>query len=218
MTKIKICGIKERDHALFAARAGADFIGLVFAPGRRQITEQKAIDISASLRTLRQRPFLTGVFVNSPHNEINRIAARCGLDWVQLSGDEDWDYCRRVELPVIKAVHIHKDTSIAQMLKTIERGYSLIGSERLIFLLDTGLKDAYGGTGVTFNWELAQEIISQHPVIVAGGLNPENVTELITRYAPWGVDVSTGVETNGQKDTGRIEAFIQAVRPTEKEQ
>ena len=217
MTRVKICGITQNEHALAAARAGADFIGLVFAPSKRRITAEKAAELIDAVRWLKPRPLVAGVFVNTAANEINSIADRCRLDWVQLSGDEDWDYCNRIERPIIKAIHIHADVSASRVLDTAEQGYRIIGRERLIFLLDTGMKDAYGGTGVKFNWETAREIIYRYPVIIAGGLNPENVGELIDRFNPWGVDVSSGVEVAGYKDSGRIEAFITAVRSSEKE-
>ena len=210
MTKIKICGVTTCEQALAVARAKADFTGLV-------LQEEQAAEIAEILRWLKPRPLIAGIFVNTSIDEINRIAGKCRLDWVQLSGDEDWEYCTHIERPVIKAIHIYKGASAKQVLHTAEEGYRIIGRDRLIYLLDTGVKDAYGGTGLKFNWDIARQIISRYPVIIAGGLNPENVGDLIARFNPWGVDVSSGVEVHGQKEASMIEAFVQAVRSSEKE-
>ena len=217
MTRIKICGVTGVDPAIAAALAGADFVGLVFAPSRRQITVEKALEISQALRLAKPRPLIAGVFVNHSIKEINRIANKCHIDWVQLSGNEDWQSCREIERPIIKAIHIYDDISEAEVLRTAEQGYRIIGRDRLIFLLDTGVKNAYGGTGIPFNWDVAGAIIARYPVIMAGGLNPENVGSLIERLAPWGVDVSTGVETNGRKDIEKIKTFVLTVRSAQKE-
>ncbi len=218
MTRVKICGITDQEHALGAAEAGADILGMVFAASKRQITEEKACEIASALRLLRGRPLVAGVFVNRPEQEVNRIAEACRLDWVQLSGHEDWDYCRHIARPIIKAIHVHPGATARDVLDTALQGYRILGRDRLIYLLDTGMKDMYGGTGVKFNWEIAREIIVRYPVIIAGGLNAENVGRLIAGYGPWGVDVSTGVEHNGRKDIGRMEAFIRAVRCEDKEE
>ncbi len=215
MTKVKICGISDMEHALAAAKAGADFIGLVFAQSSRQIAVDTALRITGELLRLSPRPEIAGVFVNAPVEEVNRIAGYVRLDRVQLSGDETWEYCSRIIKPVIKAVHVSEHTGTQEMINYIDEGYRVIGRQRLVFLLDTKTDEAYGGTGVTFDWSRAKEVSAKYHVIVAGGLNGDNVKELIDDVRPWGVDVSSGVETDGMKDTGRIEAFIRAVREIE---
>ena len=212
MIRVKICGITEIEHALIASEAGTDFLGLVFAQSRRRVSQEKALQIVEAIHKQKKHPSMVGVFVNMPAEEVNRITEYCQLDLVQLSGDEDWRYCQQIERPVIKVIHIKKNYTAKNIISGIESGYILSLKQKPICLLDTMIEDAYGGTGQTFNWQLAAEVSARFPVIIAGGLAPENVAKLVREVKPWGVDVSTGVETDGRKDAVKIKNFIKAVR------
>jgi phosphoribosylanthranilate isomerase len=211
MTRVKICGIKEKAHALGASRAGADFIGLVLAPSPRQITVVKAQEIVSAIREQNEPVAVVGVFVNMPAPAVNRIARACNLDWVQLSGIETWAYCQMIDRPLIKVVHI-EDQSPEEVSYRLAQGDEALSRQEHRYLLDSRIGEQYGGTGVTFDWNLAGEVAREFPLIIAGGLTPENVGEAIKTAAPWGVDVSSGVEVDGVKSTIRIKAFIEAVR------
>jgi len=212
VTKIKICGLSEVQHALAAAEAGADFLGLVFAPSRRQVSAEKALQVVEAVRALNPSQVVVGVFVNSAADEVNRIADYCHLEWVQLSGDETWHYCQQIERPIIKTVHVSNTRTSEEISSEIAIGHQLLPQKDFVCLLDSRVADTYGGTGQAFDWQLARGVSTTFPVLIAGGLNPTNVGQMIREIQPWGVDVSSGVETNGQKDTAKIKAFIQAVK------
>lgn len=218
MTRVKICGIKEKVHALAAAEAGADFIGLVFAPSPRQVTLTQAQEIARVIKGHSNTIEVVGVFVNMPAPVVNRTAHSCSLDWVQLSGDESWAYCQQINQPLIKAVRIRQEERPEEICDYLAAGAGILSSQRYIYLLDSQIEGKYGGTGMTFDWSLAQRVAEQFPVIIAGGLTAENVTLAIEITAPWGVDTSSGVETDGVKDTTKIKAFIEAVRRADERQ
>ena len=212
MTRIKICGIKEEEHAMAIAGAGVDFIGLMFAESPRKVTPARAEKIVAALKDSKAAIQTVGVFVNTHAGKINRIAEKCNLDWVQLSGDEPWGFCREIERPVIKVVRVSRNNRPEQVLRDLEYGNKILGKKKHMFHLESNASDKYGGSGMKFDWELAKPIAERFPVIVAGGLTPDNVAEAIKVISPWGVDVSTGVETKGVKDMTKIMKFIEAVR------
>jgi phosphoribosylanthranilate isomerase len=210
LTRVKICGITKVSHAQAAIEAGADLIGVVFAPSPRQVIQEKAGEIVAEVK--KHNRLAVGVFVNIPATEANAVAADCGLDWVQLSGDETWEYCRQIEKPVIKAIHISSEWDGKKLLAYLEEGQKKLGNRSPIYLLDTFAEQKYGGTGKVFTWEIARRAVADYPVIIAGGLHPGNAGEVVSDLRPWGVDVSSGVETKGVKDVAKIKAFIRAVR------
>ncbi len=212
MTRVKICGIKDEACALVAVEGGADFVGLVFAPSTRQVTPTQAQEIANAVRKGSGTTELVGVFVNMPAPEVNKTADFCGLDWVQLSGDEPWEYCCQITKPIIKAVRLRQGQNAQEICAVLDTGTRVLDNRKHIYLLDTQVKGKYGGTGIAFNWELAQQVAERFPVIIAGGLTPENVARAIEVIAPWGVDISSGVEIGGTKHPARIRAFIEAVR------
>jgi phosphoribosylanthranilate isomerase len=212
MTRIKICGIKEEAHAIAVAEAGADFIGLVFASSRRQVSPTQADKIASALKKSEATTEVVGVFVNTPAPTVRKLADFCHLDWVQLSGDETWAYCRELNLPVIKVIRVSRNYKSEQIDADLAYGGKLLAKQKHVFLLDTGARGRYGGTGRSFDWKLAKPIAGKFPVILAGGLTPGNVAEAIRAVTPWGVDVSSGVETGGAKDMTKIRKFIKAVR------
>ncbi|MFQ6121499.1 MAG: phosphoribosylanthranilate isomerase [Dehalococcoidales bacterium] len=218
MTRVKICGIRKQAHALAAAKAGADFIGLVFAPSRRQVTPVQAEKIATAVKQSGHATEVVGVFVNTPAPMVNEIADFCHLDWVQLNGDEPWEYCREITKPLIKAIRVGKWQTSQRISTTLAKGARILNQQKHIYLLDSQVKGKYGGTGTTFDWSLARQAAEQFPVIIAGGLTPENVARAIKRAAPWGVDVSSGVEVGGVKHIARIRALIEAVRRCDDDQ
>jgi phosphoribosylanthranilate isomerase len=214
MTRVKICGIRDKTHALAAVEAGADFIGLVFAPSKRQVTPTQACEIVSAVKKSSDATKVVGVFVDAPASQVNEIADFCALDCVQLSGDESWEYCREIVEPIIKAIRIGQQ-SPEELCAELSAGGDLLPAQRFITLLDSQVEGKYGGTGESFNWNLAQKVAEKFPVIIAGGLDPKNVARLIETVRPWGVDVSSGVESNGLKDASKIKAFVKAVRSTQ---
>lgn len=210
MSRVKICGITDIAHVEVAAEAGADLIGVHFASSPRQVTPQKAEEITKAAK--KQGLLAVGVFVNTPAGEVNRLAVNCGLDWVQLSGDEDTKCCRQIEKPLIKAVHIAPDWDEQRLLSHLESYQRELRRHPTFYLLDTHVEGKYGGTGKVFSWDIARRAAERCPIIIAGGLDPENVGRVVIELKPWGVDVSSGVESGGTKDTEKIKAFIAAVR------
>jgi phosphoribosylanthranilate isomerase len=199
--KVKVCGTTRLKDALLAVECGADAIGFIFyKKSPRCVTAKTAKEICSKLPPFVQR---VGVFVNETAEKINRIADRCGLDAVQLHGDESPAFCKKIRHRVIKAVRVKDPGS----LKDLSR-YPVDG-----FLLDTYKEDQWGGTGKVFDWELAARAKKYGPVILAGGLNPRNVKAAIQKVQPYGVDVSSGVEQSpGKKDPKKVKAFLKAVR------
>ena len=215
MTQLKIDGLRDVSNAVAAADAGADFLGFVFVPGaRRQLTRETARDIIREYRRLRGPggPRLVGLFADQPQDEVDSTARHCGLDMAQLCGDEPSEYWQGLSLPVIKMVKVHEngpvDTVVARVSTLVDRVASLGHT----VVLDKHHAGEKGGTGRSFDWRIAGAIAACHDFFLAGGLTPENVARAIDVAHPWGVDVSSGVETDGVKDTQKIMAFAAAVR------
>ncbi|MEI7642799.1 MAG: phosphoribosylanthranilate isomerase [Chloroflexales bacterium] len=199
---IKICGLRTLEHALVAAEAGADLIGLVFAPSRRQVSLAEARAIAAAVRGLpAPRPQIVGLFVNTPAFEINAVADSVGLDLVQLSGDESLVDAAGITRQIIKSIRMDGSAREAAWISAGAR-----------LLVDAHVPGAYGGTGARADWPQAAGLARCAPLILAGGLDPMNVAEAIAQVRPQGVDVSSGVEEGGVKRAALIRAFVAAAR------
>ena len=217
MTQVKICGIRSFDSALMAARAGADMLGLNFyRQTPRYIDPQAAREIAHRLRqTLAEEcPLLVGVFVNASVSHVRETADDVGLDFAQLNGDESCQAIRALRGLAFKAIRPASKADALVQLKTFESAFP--EDERAPSLLvDAFNPRLYGGTGETASLSAALAVSQLAPrMMLAGGLNPENVAERVETIRPWGVDVASGVEkdTPGFKDPGKVRAFIQAVR------
>lgn len=200
MTKVKICGLMEQEHVKVAVDAGADAIGSVFAPSRRRVTIEEAQKLA---RDIPSGVLKIGVFVDASAEEIEETYRQVPLDIIQFHGDESAEFIKKIGLPSIKVLSVRSDEDVKSATQ-YEADY---------FLFDTPGTDFKGGSGMTFDWALMNNVgIQADRVILAGGLNTENVGEAIRRVKPHMVDVSSGVEKLKRKDSHLIRAFIQAVR------
>lgn len=201
MTKVKICGLRRLEDIAYVNDLKPDFIGFVFAESKRQVTWEQAMQLKAQLAPEIKA---VGVFVNALQDEILQLARAKTIDVIQLHGDEDADYCAglkaQTELPVIKAIRV-KDAASLDGLEKIPCDY---------LLFDTYTPGQYGGTGKRFDMSLVKNI--PKPYFIAGGLDTENVSDVIKKSGAFAVDVSGGLETNGFKDKEKIAAFIEKVR------
>jgi len=228
-TQVKICGLRMAEHINTATEAGADMLGFIFhEPSHRfvepqqvrsvlqasenvstQTMTQHASDLSPSVGAAihcARRPDLVGVFVNKEADYINEVVEQVGLQYVQLHGTETPEFCQQIKRPVIKALQVRSKTDLEQI-----KAYQSVVWR---LLLDTPTPD-WGGSGETHDWELARLACQTHRIVLAGGLMVENVAAAIRQVRPWGVDVSSGVETDRQKDSEKIRAFIKQVRITD---
>jgi len=201
--KVKICGITESEDAAIAIKLGVDCLGFIFASSPRQISAEKARHIIRSLP-----PFVktVGVFVNEEADAIREHINYCGLDLIQLHGDESPEFCRDLMPYTIKAVRIKDDSNLQTC-----RSYQ--GNIRAL-LLDTYAKDKVGGTGKTFDWRLAIKIKETGmPVILSGGLSPSNIVAAIRAVRPYAVDVNSGIEERpGKKNHALMEELMEKIK------
>lgn len=198
---VKICGITTIEAAKVASASGADLIGFVFAPSKREITKERAQEIRQALPSTVKT---VGVFVNETVENMQRIKDYVGLDFIQLHGDEPDEVAHALAGQIIKAFPVTEDT--LSEIQTYPADF---------YILDSPIGGARGGNGTVFNWDLATDLpIEKSKIILAGGLNVENVQTAIKRLHPIGVDVSSGVETNGEKDLEKIKKFIHAAKTT----
>jgi len=201
-TRIKICGITRVEDARVAVESGADAIGLVFyASSPRNVSLDQARAIVAAIP-----PFVTivGLFVDPLREQVESVLRHCSLNLLQFHGDEAPDFCGAFALPYIKAARVRPDGDLVQYLSPY---FAAQG-----WLLDAYHEQLYGGTGGAFDWKLIPRDLAR-PVILSGGLTPDNVGAAVRQVRPWAVDVSSGVEANkGVKDAAKIAAFIAGVK------
>ena len=213
MLKVKICGIMRPEDARLAADAGADVLGMNFVAGSKRLIDlSQAARIIDAVRTGDKRPQVAGLFADQPEDEVNGTAGELGLDVVQLCGGESRAYCARMRLPVMKTVHVGVEAVDCDELSGKIRGYSEDGH---VVVVDRKVEGLAGGTGQTFNWDIASDLSERGiDFFLAGGLTPDNVRGAVRLVRPWGVDVSSGVETKGSpgKDHHKIRSFIRAAR------
>ena len=203
MTKIKICGITNKEDALWAIRLKVDALGFIFAYSPRRVNPRIAQEIIELLP-----PFISivGVFVNEDRKRVKEIAERCCLTTLQFHGEESPSYCQGFKQKVIKAFRI-KDKKILEKILQYQGKIDAC-------LLDTYSPFQHGGTGRIFNWDIAKEVKKlELPIILSGGLNPDNIGEAISKVRPYAVDVSSGVEKKpGKKDLEKLRNFVRIVR------
>ncbi len=202
--KVKICGITNLADGQAAIDAGADALGFVFYE-----KSPRAITIEAASEIIRELPpfiIKVGVFVDASPEVVMRAASSCDLTMLQFHGNEGPDFCRQFGLMSMKALRVRDESSLQTLLE-----YSTDA-----WLLDAYSADSMGGTGQTFNWDLATQAQSWgRPIFLAGGLTPENVAQAVGRVRPFGVDVSSGVEASpGKKDHDKVRAFVRAAKGT----
>lgn len=208
MTRVKVCGITRWEDALVACRLGVHALGFIFAPSPRRVTMTQAREI---IRRLPPFVLAVGVFVDQDLGTVERAVSFCGLDLVQLHGDETPDFCRQLMPRAVKTLRIRPGE-----VPYVARRYR---DKVRALLMDTYSPDAPGGTGKTFDWDLAAPVLETGiPVVLSGGLKPSNVGRAISKVRPWAVDVNSGVEKGpGVKDPGLLEMFMKEVRRAERE-
>ena len=218
MTHVQLCGFQTVGPMMAAIEAGVDAIGLVFVPtARRVVTVAQAGALLEEARAAGGRlPAFVGLFGDQPSDEVNAIVDELGLDAVQLCGSEGMAYCARMTAPVHKVITIDPETPAAAQLPRVmvaQQRHALAGHR---IVVDTQTAGQYGGGGRSFDWGLAADLARSFEMSLAGGLSPDNVAEAVERVAPWGVDASSGVETDGEKDPAKIKAFVETVRAVDR--
>ena len=200
-TRVKICGITRPGDARAAAQAGADAIGLVFYPqSPRYLSGERAVEIRDALPAFVQT---VALFVNPDAAQVAQVIGRVRPALLQFHGDETPQFCAQFGMPYVKACRVRLGVDLLEYLRAF--------STAAAWLLDSHVEE-YGGVGESFDWSLVPER-RERPLILSGGLAPGNVAEAIRRVRPWGVDVSSGVESaKGIKDAAKIAAFIAEVR------
>ncbi len=202
---VKICGLTNLEDARFCASAGVDFLGFIQYPKSPRYV---APEVAAAIIAWVYGPEPVGVFVNEEAATVNRVAEPANYAQVQLHGDEPPELCARIERPVIKAFRLPPETTVDQMRRKMES----YREHAAYFLLDTHHPTLWGGTGATFDWRQARTLAADFPILLAGGLNADNVEEAVRAARPLGVDLSSSLEAYpGKKDLDKMTAFFDVV-------
>ncbi|EHL5791975.1 TPA: phosphoribosylanthranilate isomerase [Listeria monocytogenes] len=200
---VKICGLKKVVDVAAAVDNGADMIGFVFAKSKRQVTVEKAHELAKNIPANVKK---VGVFVNPTEEELTAAIKGVPLDVVQLHGQEPPEQANRTDVEVIKAFPV-KDGKLPTNINDYPNAY---------ILLDAPAEEYEGGSGKTFDWDkINRDMLTKNKLIIAGGLNAQNVQEAIKRFEPYAVDISSGVELNGEKDPEKIKCFIKTAKGVE---
>jgi phosphoribosylanthranilate isomerase len=212
-THVKICGLRDSPNALVAADAGADYLAFNFVEGvRRQLQPDEGQWVTEGFIGGREGipngPKLVGLFRDQPVEWVRRVSQQCHLHMAQLNGDEDLAYAEELIVPVMRQIRVKPDDAAEDIRKEVE---SWLSAGHMV-ILDSFHPSAPGGTGVAFDWSVADGIVEEEGVLLAGGLTPENVGAATQQLNPWGVDVASGVEVDGVKDPDKIREFINAAR------
>jgi phosphoribosylanthranilate isomerase len=207
MTRIKICGITHPIEIEYLNRYLPDYAGFVFAESRRRVTAEKAAALSSNLSGHIKK---AGVFVDMNPDNVAKIAEQVGLDVLQLHGSEDEEYIRSLRRMLKPGTEIWKAIRVSADFAASDFSIPLERIDRIV--LDSYVPGCPGGSGKSFDWSLALHFGSPLPIVLAGGLNPDNVRQAINMVRPFAVDVSSGVEGDGIKDEYKLKAFINAVR------
>ena len=214
-TRVKICGLMEAEDALVAGRAGADFVGLIFVPDRRRrIDRDRACRIVATVReNLEPTPTIVGLFADQSLEEVDQTVKDCGLDMVQLCGAETVEYCGQLAAPVIRVLHVWDSWPLEDAVSILSEGMEALAGGGHLVTLDPKAEGTQGGSGGSFDWEIARALARRgFSFLLAGGLTPDNVATAMRTVRPWGVDVSSGVETDGVKDQHKMRVFVAEAR------
>jgi phosphoribosylanthranilate isomerase len=205
--QIKMCGMKRLEDARFAAASGADFLGFIrHAASPRYVDTAYAKELLAWI----YGPQKVGVYVGGDARSINEDAQEIGFDYVQIHGDLSQGRLSDIAVPVVRALSVGQDAVKAQLLLEMDR----VRNDVSFFLVDAHVPGQWGGTGQLANWDLARTLAASFPIMLAGGLTPDNVAAAIEHVKPWGVDVASGIETApAEKDFALMESFFESVRP-----
>jgi phosphoribosylanthranilate isomerase len=210
---IKMCGNRSHEDLVNATKSGADLLGIIFADAWRKIAVEDAKMILDKFRnSIELPPQIVGVFVNQPIDEVNKTALDLDLDMVQLHGEEDQVYWDKIKKPLIIAKRVQLNANNDQIDQLLIPVLEYTEKMDYICLVEPYSKNHLGGAGVSLNLNTAEKISGKFPVLMAGGLNPNNVSDVIKSVKPWGVDVSSGVESNNIKDPEKVARFIYEAR------